>query len=111
MGQLRTEDERIQMLDEECRTKMQKYQQLSVATDNKLHHLRSLGGDFSSVDCCKSLRVLDFMKHVEEKRNFGDVSIRGNVQAVQLASHTTPSKPSYIGSSRPVNPVYKYYIA
>jgi len=91
------------MLDEESRTKMQKYQQLSVAADNKLEHLRSLGDDFSSVDCCKSHRVLNFMKTVKEKREF--------VQAVQLASHTTPSKPSYIGSSRPVNPVYKYYIA
>ena len=88
---------------------MQKYQQLSVATENKLHYLRSLADDFSSVDSCKSIQVLEFIKHVKGKRNFGDVSIRGNVQAVQLASHTTPSKPSYIGSSRPVNPVYKYY--
>ena len=87
------------MLDEECRTKVHTYQQVSVAADNKLHHLRSLGDDFRSVDCCKSLGVLNFMKRVEEKRKFGEVSIRGNVQTVQLASHTTPSKRSYIRSS------------
>ena len=80
------------MLYEECRTKMYKYNQVSVATDKKLDHLRSLGDDFSSVNCCKSQGVLNFMKCVEEKRKFGDVSIRGNVQKVKLASHTTPGK-------------------
>ena len=97
------------MLDDECRTKMHNYQQLSVATDNKLDYLRSLGDDSSSVDCYESLGVLNFMKRVEEARKFGDVSIRGKVQTVQLASHTTPSKHSYISSSWPVNPVCKYY--
>jgi len=88
---------------------MEKYLQVSVATDNKLDHLRSLGDDYSYGDCsCKNLRVLKFMKRVKKTRKFGDVSIRGNVQAVQLASYNTPSKPSYIRSSRPVNPVYKY---
>jgi len=99
LDQLRIEDDRFQILDDECRAKMHKYQQMSVAADNKLDHLRSLGGDFSPVDCCKSLGVLNFVKRIEENRKFGDVSIRENVQTVQLASHTTPSKPSYIRSS------------
>jgi hypothetical protein len=92
--QLRTENHRFQMLDDECTTKMHKYQQISMATDNKLDHLRSLGDDFSS-----SVGVLNFVKGVEEKRNFGEFSIRGEVQTVQLESHTTPSKHSYIRSS------------
>jgi hypothetical protein len=91
--QLRTENHRFQMLDDECTTKMHKYQQMSMATDNKLDHLPSLGDDFSSV------RVLNFVKRVEEKRKFGEFSIRGDVQTVQLESHTTPSKHSYIRSS------------
>jgi hypothetical protein len=99
LDQLRIEDDRFQMLNDECRAKMKKYQQMSEAADNKLDHLRSLGDDFSSVDCCKILGLLNFMKRIEESRKFGDVSIRGNVQTVQLASHTKPSKPSYIRSS------------
>jgi hypothetical protein len=87
------------MLDDEFREKMHTYQQVSVDTDNKLDHVRSLGDDFSSVACCESLGVLNFIKHVEEKRKFGEVSIRENVQAVQLASHTAPSETSYLRSS------------
>jgi hypothetical protein len=87
------------MLDDECKTKMHNYQQLSVATDNKIDHLLSLVDASSSVDCCDCLEELNFMKRVEETRKFGDVSIRGEVQTVQLASHTTPGKYCYIISS------------
>jgi hypothetical protein len=87
------------LLDDECKTKVRTYQQVSVATGNKLDHLRSLGDGFSSVDCCKHLGVLNFVKSVEEKWKFGVDSIKEKVQTVQLASHTSPSKPSYIRSS------------
>jgi hypothetical protein len=90
LDQLRIEDERFQLLDDECKTKVHTYQQVSVATDTKLDHLRSLADNFSSADCCKLLQVLNFVKRVEEKQKFGTVAIKGNVQAVQLASHTSP---------------------
>jgi hypothetical protein len=86
-------------MEEECKMKMYTYQQLSMATDKKLDHLLSLGNEISSVDCRKSLGVRNFVKRVEEKRKFGDVSIRADVQTVQLASYTTPSKSSYTHST------------
>lgn len=67
-------------------------QQLSMATDNKLDHLRSLGNEISSADCCKTLEVRNFVKRMEEKRKLGDVLIREDLKDVQLASYTTPGK-------------------
>ena len=94
LDQLRTEHERVQLLDDERRTKVRTYHQVSVAIDNKLDDLRSLGNDINSDDCCKSLGVPNFVKRVKEKWKFAEVSIEGNVRTVQLASHTKPSKPS-----------------
>jgi hypothetical protein len=70
-----------------------------MATNKKLDHLRPLGNEIGSVDCHKSLGLHNFVKRVEEKRVFGEVSIREGVQTVQLASYTTPSKTSYTYST------------
>jgi hypothetical protein len=75
--------------------KVDTYQQLSMATDNKLDHLQSLGNELLAVNCRNSLGVHNFVKREEEKWKFGDFSIRADAQTVQLARYTTPSKSSY----------------
>jgi hypothetical protein len=95
-------------LEEECKVKADTYQQLSMATDNKLDHLQSVGNELLAVDRRKNLGVRKLVKRAAEKRKFGDVSIRADVQTVQLANYTIPSKSSYTRATSPVNPVYKY---
>jgi hypothetical protein len=70
-----------------------------MATDKKLDHLRPLGMKVFRLTCHKNLGAHNFVKCVEEKRIFGDVSIREHAQTVQLASYTTPSKTSYTQST------------
>jgi hypothetical protein len=71
-----------------------------MAADKKLDHLRPLGKEIGSFDCHMCLGVHNFTyKRVEEKRIFGDSLIREDVQTVQFASYTTPSKTSYTHST------------